>query len=147
LAAVAPALRCLTALNLQGCSTLTDAGLTKMGCLTALASLNLSECPGITGAGIAGWDLPALTSLQLQNSPAVDDAGVASVAGLTGLRSLNLKQCKRVGDAGLAAIAPKLQHLTSLCLQASATAGTSASAAVPAFSCCPSIVAPGLPFH
>lgn len=34
-------------------------------------------------------------------------------------RSLNLKQCKRVGDAGLAAIAPKLQHLTSLCLQAS----------------------------
>lgn len=32
-------------------------------------------------------------------------------------RSLNLKQCKRVGDAGLAALAPRLQHLTSLYLQ------------------------------
>lgn len=30
----------------QGCSTLTDAGLEKMGCLTSLAALNLSECPG-----------------------------------------------------------------------------------------------------
>lgn len=36
--------------------------------------------------------------------------------------SLNLKQCKRVGDAGLAAVAPKLQHLTSLCLQARSAA-------------------------
>lgn len=44
-------LHCLTALSLlhlalQGCSTLSDAGLEKMGCLTSLASLNLSECPG-----------------------------------------------------------------------------------------------------
>lgn len=37
-----PALLCLV---LQGCSTLSDAGLEKMGCLTSLASLNLSECP------------------------------------------------------------------------------------------------------
>ena len=46
LAAAAPFLSSLTSLNLQGCSSLTDAGLAKMGCLTALASLNLSECPG-----------------------------------------------------------------------------------------------------
>ena len=32
-------------------------------------------------------------------------------------RSLNLKQCKRVGDGGLAALAPRLQRLTALCLQ------------------------------
>ena len=46
LASLAPALRHLTSLNLQGCTSLTDDGLQKLGLLTALAALNLSECSG-----------------------------------------------------------------------------------------------------
>lgn len=83
---MAPALHRLTALNLQGCSTLTDAGLEKLACLTALAALNLSECSGISGGGAAAWRLPHLTALSLQNCAALDDSGVAALAGLTALR-------------------------------------------------------------
>lgn len=117
LAAAAPALRRLTALSLQGCSSLSDSGLAALGCLASLASLNLSECPGISGQGVEAWSLPSLTCLQLQNCPGLDDAGAAALARLAALRSLNLRQCKRVGDEGLAALAPALRRLTSLSLQ------------------------------
>ncbi len=59
---LAPVLPCPNLLfslpRFQGCSTLTDAGLQKMGCLTSLASLNLSECPG-EWRPAGGWTVQA----------------------------------------------------------------------------------------
>ena len=40
----------VVALNLQGCTTLTDLGLQAVARMTALASVNLQDCCQITGA-------------------------------------------------------------------------------------------------
>lgn len=110
-------LPCLTSLQLQNSPCVDDAGVAALAGLTALR-----RYPGRgTFAANQSGARQACTTLCL-SAPAV--LPLAAHAPLLNRRqlsslpcSLNLKQCKRVGDAGLAAMAPKLQGLTALCLQ------------------------------
>ena len=76
----------LTALDLQGCTQISDTGLSAVAQhLTSLTSLDLSGCGQIS------------------------DTGLSAVAQhLTSLTSLNLSGCELISDTGLSALAQRL---------------------------------------
>lgn len=141
----------LTSLQLQNSPAVDDAGVAAVAGLTALRRWGVEHCymggRAVPNQGAAILALALFPGLLKQSTPGCMHATLRSEAPtynhgpllctvraqagnkvthhgpLSSRRSLNLKQCKRVGDAGLAAIAPKLQQLTSLCLQVSACRG------------------------
>jgi len=119
LAEIGSACHALTHICLQGCNTMSDAGVARLGALTALRSANFGDCSGITGKGFSAWDgATRLTSLQLNGSGSVDDSGIKALAGaLRSLRSLNLRHCRGVTDIGIAAVSGSLENLVDLSLQ------------------------------
>ena len=142
LAALAPSLPGVSSLNLQGCATLTDAGIAAMGragaSLRSLAAISVQDCALVTGVGFGSWSpssTPMLTSICLQNCASLSDEGLRALAGAVApIRSLNLKGCRGIGDDGLAALPRRLTRLHHLRLQGNqrvTDAGLAALAAIP----------------
>ena len=109
-------------LSLQGCDSVTDAGVACLRHLGALRALHLSDCAHVTGTGFAEWrgaaPTPAgLATLHLQNCPAISDEGCRAIATLGPLRELRLKACQAVTERGLQALARGLRDLRSLSMQ------------------------------
>ncbi|KAK9823303.1 hypothetical protein WJX72_001785 [[Myrmecia] bisecta] len=83
----------LTALDMNGCSSVRDVGLQSIGRLTSLISLNLGNCLCFTDQGLAGLtSLLRLTELNLARCN-VTDQGVQPLAQLPELVQLNLWGC------------------------------------------------------
>ncbi|KAK2077209.1 hypothetical protein QBZ16_004843 [Prototheca wickerhamii] len=99
-------------LSLQGCDSVTDAGVACLRHLGALRALHLSDCAHVTGTGFAD-----LATLHLQNCPAISDEGCRAIATLGSLRELRLKACQAVTERGLQALARGLRDLRSLSMQ------------------------------
>lgn len=162
LVGLCPKRLCVPPLAAAPSASFCPAGITGAGAagwdLPCLTSLALQNSPGVDDAGVAalagltalrrwGWHgkwghciPPALLFLRLRADAWDRHCNSAQTSGSlpAAPRSLNLKQCKRVGDAGLAALAPRLQRLTSLCLQvrrgsllSAASEGLPPAAAVP----------------
>lgn len=103
--------------SFQGCSSLTDEGLSALGGLQNLETAILGDCTCLTGSGFDKWATPSLTSLQLQGNTEVSDIGIAHLSRLTSLKDLNLKHCRSIGDAGIQSLSATLTGLRCLSLQ------------------------------
>lgn len=106
MAAVAAGLgRSLTSLQLGGCSrlsTVTDSMLDGVGKATMLRALDLSGCTQITDAGLARLTtLQHLASLSLWNCMRVSEAGLSMLGALNQLSALSMRGCQQLGDAML----------------------------------------------
>lgn len=89
----------LTELRLQHCCGITDAGLAHISGLTALRVLDLEGCEGLSSSSlVAVGQLAGLTSLNLAQCPGVRGAGVRHIKGLQQLRQLSLGWCRDLGD-------------------------------------------------
>eukprot|EP00884_Botryococcus_braunii_P011027 jgi/Botrbrau1/19926/Bobra.0059s0043.1 len=95
----------LTRLTASGCRYIKCGGLTTLaGSCRSLRWLDLNGCSSVRDAGLAALaTLPDLETLNLSNCSGIGDAGVAPLTRLTALTSLNLAQTK-VGTEALAAL-------------------------------------------
>lgn len=91
----------LCSVEMNGCDSVTDIGLSHVAHLTALTRLELRGADGISDCGMAclSW-LPALHTLTLTSTD-VTDAGVLSVLRLPALRSLDIRDCWGITAASL----------------------------------------------
>lgn len=97
-------LRGLKRLELE--SSMTDAGLGRLGALADLEGLWLTCCREFTGAGFAHWpDGGKLLWLDLSQSTGVGDEALQIVAKQTRLEVLRLNGCVRLTDAGFRSLA------------------------------------------
>lgn len=99
---LAPLVRHLTSLNIYRCGGITDASLSQAVNLT---TLNMGVCEGITDAGLS--PLVKLTTLDMGVCGGITEVGLSQLANL---HTLNMTWCKRIGNAGLAG----LVNLTTL---------------------------------
>ncbi|CUG93010.1 leucine-rich repeat protein, putative [Bodo saltans] len=106
--------RCLKTLTLSSCTAITNSGLVSIASLTQLRHLDLRACDKITDSGLASIaSLTELQHLDLHGCDKITDSGLASIASLTELQHLDLHGCNKITDSGLASIASltELQHL------------------------------------
>eukprot|EP00882_Tetradesmus_deserticola_P023583 GHRQ01025678.1.p1 GENE.GHRQ01025678.1~~GHRQ01025678.1.p1 ORF type:complete len:302 (+),score=119.40 GHRQ01025678.1:203-1108(+) len=89
----------LTELRLQHCCGITDAGLCHISGLSALRLLDLEGCEGLGSASLAAvGQLSGLTNLNLSQCPGIRGAGMRHIRGLQQLRQLSLGWCRDLGD-------------------------------------------------
>lgn len=92
----------LRTLDLSGCTSMYDTGLSYLKDVKSLQVLNLSQCSNITDGGLAHIaGLTNLTHLDLSYCRNIHDAGIGKLKGLTKLQELNLKYCTNIGDGSL----------------------------------------------
>ena len=96
----------LTCLNLSGCYSLTDHGLTSLlgQDLPALTTVNMSLCKEVTdrSLGRVAAHCPNLESLDLGGCTGITNAGLLLLSTLPALRHLSLRSCWQLSDAGVA---------------------------------------------
>ena len=109
----------LTSLTLNGCASISDAGLCSiLPLLPHLSSLSVAACPDLSDRTLASLALhtPRLRSLTLHQCVEVSDAGLcALVAARNGLHDIGLDELPLVTDLSVAAMAahcPELTHLS-----------------------------------
>jgi serine/threonine protein kinase len=96
----------ITRVDLSGCESVTDSGLSHLVALGGLQHVNGYGCRGITDAGLAHLsNLPRLVRLDLTRCGGITDAGLAHLIPLTELEYLTLGGCDWITDAGLVHLA------------------------------------------
>ncbi|CUG06602.1 receptor-type protein kinase, putative [Bodo saltans] len=94
----APSLQRLRYLDLSECTEFTDAGLLHVGSMHHLEELELHGCRSITDSGLSS--LHHLMHLNIWGCRKVTDVGLAYLAPLTHLQTLNIRLCDQVTDFG-----------------------------------------------
>jgi Leucine Rich repeat len=111
-------LKGLEALDLSGCSRVTDAGIRDLEGLTGLRSLLLCGCEQITDRGIALLStLTGLQRLDLTDCAKITDAGLLRLRKLKSLKRLTLDGCAQCTNTGLEDLKEALPSCTVCCLQ------------------------------
>jgi hypothetical protein len=111
----------IISLSLEGCTTLTDAGLAVMleGRGPSLTKLCLNGCRALTPAAVDSLGaLHSLTELEVGSCTALTSLDPVA-RGCTRLRKLNISLCKGFGSAALARLAEALPDLERLNLMGS----------------------------
>jgi hypothetical protein len=92
----------LQALDLGGCSGVTDASLAHLRGLNGLRQLDIQWCQAVTDAGLEHLrKLSNLRELNLTWVTEMTDTGLAALHGLTGLKVLALDCCWNLTSEGL----------------------------------------------
>jgi hypothetical protein len=115
----------LTALRMDYCYHLTDAGVFSLCSLPRLTLLDLGSCPKLTDAAAHTIvSLTTLRTLRLAHCAKLTDAAAAAVSSLPVLEHLDLRSCRRLTTALVLQRATSL--LTTLHLASTAVAHISA---------------------
>jgi hypothetical protein len=118
-AVLAEVARCthLRALDMAGCTHVTDEGVAHLASLHRLTALNLWNCLRVTESGLSVLrHFPLLEDLSLRGCQQLQDGCLAHLAGLTRLARLDMRACEHLRGVGLTQLS-RLQQLRDLNLK------------------------------